>query len=71
MENNQIKTHKWVVKSVSIISDIIFVIVLIWFGIYKNFFNLPIGYLYISLIFVYIIYLTIWKCVFKLIENKT
>ena len=39
MENNQIKTHKWVVKSVYIIVDTIFVIFLIWFGINNNLFN--------------------------------
>lgn len=39
MKNNQIKTHKWVVKSVYIIVDTIFVIFLIWFGINNNLFN--------------------------------
>lgn len=39
IKNNQIKTHKWVVKSVSYIFDTILIIFLIWFGINNNLFN--------------------------------
>lgn len=32
-------THKWVVKSIIIISDTIFLLFLLWFGITNNLFN--------------------------------
>lgn len=50
---SRINTHKWIVKSFSLITDTILLIFLIWFGVTHNLFNFN-GDWWYSLLTIYV-----------------